>query len=104
MQREAYYYSLLLLFIPFRDESSLLLENESAEHAFNRLRNSDSFAYHAKLKTMLEAQSNLKKINDARQAQGEEERLSREDDNPQLMGEARSAMHELLNMNSECCL
>ncbi len=34
-QREDYYYySLILLFIPFRDESSLLLENETAEKAF----------------------------------------------------------------------
>ena len=32
-----YYYSLILLFVPFRDESSLLEENETAEEAFNRL-------------------------------------------------------------------
>ncbi len=34
-QREDYYYSLILLFIPFRDDS-LLLENETAEEAFHR--------------------------------------------------------------------
>ena len=36
-QREDYFYSLILLFVPFRDESSLLLENETAEEAFHRL-------------------------------------------------------------------
>ena len=61
-QREDYYYSLILLFTPFREESSLLLEDETAEEAFSRLVNSDCSAYHAKLK-MLEAQSNIKKIN-----------------------------------------
>ena len=30
-QREDYYYSLVLLFCPFRDESSLILGNETAE-------------------------------------------------------------------------
>ena len=64
-QREDYYYSLILLFTPFREESSLLLEDETAEEAFSRLVNSDCSAYHAKLKRMLEAQSNIKKINEA---------------------------------------
>ena len=35
--REKYYYSLILLFVPFRDESDLLLAGETAEDAFNRL-------------------------------------------------------------------
>jgi len=38
---------------------------------------------------MLEAQSNNKKINEARQTSGEQEMVSKEDDNPQLMGEAK---------------
>ena len=36
-QRKDYYYSLLLLFVPFRDESQLLLSDEAAEQAFQRL-------------------------------------------------------------------
>ena len=36
-QREDYYYSLVLLFSPFRDESSLLVDNETAQAAFHRL-------------------------------------------------------------------
>ena len=36
-QRDEYYYSLVLLFCPFRDESTLLHENEMLEQAFHRL-------------------------------------------------------------------
>ena len=59
-QRENYFYSLLLLFVAFRDESSLILENETAELAFHRLLNVHSSAYHAKLQTILDAQSKIK--------------------------------------------
>ena len=49
---------------------------------------------------MLQTQASIKKINDARQADGEEHKISKEDDEPQLMGEARAAMKELFDMNS----
>ena len=97
-QRENYFYSLLLLFVPFRDESSLILENETAELAFQRLMNVHSSAYHAKLQTILGAQSKIKEINEARQADGVEQKLSKDDNNPQLPGEAKSAMHDLIDM------
>ena len=101
-QREDYFYSLLLLFIPFRDESTLLQENETAEEAFNRLlpSNSTCSAYHAKLQKVLEAQSHIKNINDARQAEGEEEKINKEEDKPQLMGEAKTAMEDMFDMNA----
>ena len=35
-QREEYFYSLMLLFVPFRNESALIGEGENAEAAFNR--------------------------------------------------------------------
>ena len=98
-QREDYYYSLILLFVPFRTESSLLHDNETAEEAFRRLVNTDSSSYHARLQKMLEAQSNIKKINEARHADGEEEKISKEDNDPQLMGEARTAMDDVADMN-----
>ena len=98
-QREDYYYSLLLLFTPFREESGLLLENETAEEAFHRLQNEDSLAHHAKLNKMLEAQSSIRKINEARQADGEQEMVSKEDDDPQLIGEAKNAMNKVFDMN-----
>ena len=99
-QREDYYYSLVLLFSPFRDESSLLLENEWAEAAFHRLVSSKSSTYHAKLKVMLAARSNVKGINEARQANGQEVKISKEDDDPQLIGEAKTAMNDVLVMNT----
>ena len=102
-QREEYYYSLVLLFCPFRDESTLLHENEMPEQAFHRLVTSQSSNYHAKLQVMLAARSNVKQINKARQADGEEEKLSKEDDDPQLLGEAKTAMHDVLDMNVIAC-
>ena len=54
-QREDYYYSLILLLTPFRDESGLLLENKTAKEVFHRLQNEDSLAHHAKLNKTLEA-------------------------------------------------
>ena len=97
-QREDYFYSLILLFVPFRDESSLLLENETAEEAFHRLMNVESSAYHDKLQKILDAQTKIKEINEARQADGEEKRVIKEDDDPQLMGEAKIAMHDMADM------
>ena len=98
-QRQDYFYSLVLLFSPFRDESSLLQENETAEQAFHRLLTSQSSSYHSKLKTMLAAASNVKSINEARQA-NMEEKEAEEDREPQLLGEARTAMSEVLDMNT----
>ena len=97
-QREDYYYSPILLFTPFREESSLL-ENETAEEAFHRLQNEDSLAHHAKLNKTLEAQSKIKKINDARQTGEEQEMVSKDNDDPQLMGEAKKAMNNVFDMN-----
>ena len=98
-QREDYYYSLVLLFCPFRDESSLILGNETAEQAFHRLRSNQSSIHHAKLKTMLAAALTVKVINDARQAEKLEEKEAEDDDEPQLLGEARTAMSDVLDMH-----
>ena len=76
----------------------LLLDNETAEAAFHRLVNVDSSAYHDKLQRMLEAQSTVKDINKARQADGKETKVSKEDSEPQLPGEAKSAMHDLVDI------
>ena len=101
-EREDYYYSLLLLFVPFTDEGSLLLSNETAEEAFNRLltTNVDWSGYHDKLQKMLKALSNIRKINEARQADGIEEKVNKEDDDPQLLGEAKTAMKEVVEINA----
>ena len=36
-EREDYYYSLILLFVHFRDESDLRLQDQSTEEVFHRL-------------------------------------------------------------------
>ena len=97
-QREEFFYSLVLLFSPFRDESSLLNDKETAEQAFHRLLNNKVSDYHDKLKTMLAARSNVQKINAARQKEGEEKSVE-EDDDPQLIGEAKTAMTDVLTVN-----
>ena len=80
-ERENYYYSLLLLFVPFRDEGSFFQLNETAE-GFNCLlpTNVDCSGHH-----------------EARQADGIEEE---EDDDPQILGEAKTAMKEVVEINA----
>ena len=75
-QREDFYYCLILLFTLFRDESSLLLENETTEEAFHRLVSSNSSAYHAKLKRCWKL--SLTSINEARLTSGPEERVNKD--------------------------
>lgn len=47
---------------------------------------------------MLATRSHVKQINEARQADGEEEKLTKEDDEPQLFGEAKTAIHDVLDI------
>ena len=98
-QRQDYFYSLVLLFSQFRDESSLLQTNETPEHAFHRLLTSQSSSYHSRLSRVLVATSNVKSINEARQANPEEKEVE-QDNQPQLLGEARTAMIEVLDMKA----
>ena len=67
-QREDYYYSLLLLFVPFRNESNLVESFNSAEEAFNHFITSsgDMHKHHESLQKMLNAQSTVHKINEYR--------------------------------------
>ena len=70
-EKESYFYSLLLLFVPFRNEDELTEEGESAEVAFNRhMEHNDALNIHCdKLQTMLRANENVQKINKSRQAE-----------------------------------
>ena len=74
-QKEDYFYSLILLFVPFKDEASLLNGNETAEEAFQCLlpASDDCQNYHSRLQTMLKANVNLKAIREARQTDGKQE-------------------------------
>ena len=97
-QREDYYYSMILLFHPFRDESSLLLKDETAEEAFHRLMkdNEKCAAYHEKMQTAVKARTTVKEINKAREELGKQELVV--DEGPQVLGEATTAMKDVVEM------
>ena len=102
-EKESYFYSLLLLFVPFRNEDELTEEGESAEDAFNRhMEHNNALNIHCdKLQTMLRANENVQKINEARQAEQQQVPVSEPvegDEGPQVAGEASSAMHDVADL------
>ena len=48
---------------------------------------------------MLEAAANVIKINEAREADGKDEKVNEKDNDPQLIGEAKTAMIDVVSMN-----
>ena len=102
-EQESYYYSLLLLFVPFRCEADLLQDGENSEKAFNRhLSENKALNLHSeKLQRMLKANEKVQEINEARKAQEQsvaESEPVEEDDGPQVAGEAISAMNDLIDL------
>ena len=102
-EKESYFYSLLLLFVPFRNEDELTEEGKSAEDAFNRhMEHNDALnIYSDKLQTILRANDKVKKLNEARQAEQQQVPVSEPiegDKGPQLAGEATSAMHDVADL------
>ena len=102
-EREAYFYALLLLFVPFTDESELVGDGQTAEEAFNEhFRDHSSMEYHHEsLQKMLQAQAKVRRINEARK---EEEVLADKDEvveeeGVKLVGEAEAAMHDVHDMD-----
>ena len=92
-EKESYFYSFLLLFVPFRNEDELMEEGESAEDVFN--------IHCDKLQTMLRVNENVQKINEARQAEQQQVPVSEPiegDEGPQVAGEATSAMHDVADL------
>lgn len=97
-KREAYFYSLLLLFVSFRKESDLVDGDQTAEDAFDAFTSTsiDMEGHHEKLTKMLQAQSKVHRINEHREAT--EEECANKDES---MGvEATAAMHDVKEM--EC--
>ena len=98
-QREDFYYSMILLFMPFRDESSLLLADETAEEAFNRLmrHNERCSAYLKRMQEVVKARTIVKVINEAREELcAKQEPI--EDEGPQVLGEATTAKKDVVEM------
>ena len=104
-QREEYFYSMLLLFVPFRNEGTLLAETEAAEEAFVRLieANSGMYQHHDRLQQMLKAYAKVKEINDARQEEAKVN-VNKEEHNDglQIIGEAMAAMNDVQELEANC--
>ena len=102
-EREAYFYSLLLLFVPFTDESELVGDGQTAEEAFNeRFRDHTSMEHHHEtLQKMLQAQAKVRRINEARKEEevpaDKDEAV--EEEGVKLVGEAEAAMHDVHDMD-----
>ena len=54
------------------------------------------------MQKILDAHSKIKEINEARQGDGEEKRVNKEDNDPQLIGEAKTAMQDMADMMINC--
>ena len=101
-QKEDYYYSLLLLFVPFRDENVLLQPNETAEQSFRRHYTVCSclHKHHQKLQQMLQAQNKVKEINETRLSNAIESVQTDNTDEPYVVGEANAAMNDVQEMQA----
>ena len=99
-ERESYFYFQLLLFIPFGNEGDLVEDGESAEQAFKRhMKDNDVVSMHSeKLQRMLQANENVQKMNEARQAEQQQVPVPDPVEGPRVAGEATSAMHDVADL------
>ena len=76
-QEEDYCYCLVVLFVPYTDESDLLLPGESAKQAYERSSNKGLLAHHERLLKILEAAKKRREISEARKADREDPKKMR---------------------------
>ena len=102
-ERDAYFYSLLLLFVPFTDESELVGDGQTAEEAFNdHFKHYSSMEEHETLQKMLRVQSKVQRINEARKEdEVSPDKDDAEDEGVKLVGEAEAAMHDVHDMDTD---
>ncbi len=103
-QEQDYYYCLILLFVPYTDESDLLDDGETPKMAFERWQNKGLLAHHDKLQKMLEARKRMRDIADARKSKGVDPPKKEEDDDDDdvlLKGMAKSNLDRHLELDQD---
>ena len=89
--------------MPFTDESQLVGEGQTAEEAFNEyFKDYSSMGdHHESLQRMLQAQSKVKRINEARKDEKlpADKDTAVEEEGIKLVGEAEAAMHDVHDMD-----
>ena len=98
----------MILFVPFRNEEGLILDEETVEEAFQRHRNDkDSLnMHHDKLQNLFGAEKNGRKFKTQEkilvlEKQKRQADLKyRDDDEPQLLGKIMDAVNDIADMNN----
>ena len=88
-QEEDYYYCLILLFVPFTDETDLLLPGESAKQAFERIENDDFLLTTRGSKRCWLLPEKRVEIDQARKSGGEDQPTKDGEDGLQIKGKSR---------------
>ena len=87
-----------MIFVPFTDESGLVGNGQTTEEAFNEhFKDYSSMEDHHGLQKMLQAQSKVRRINEARKPADEDAAV--EDEGIKIIGEAETAMHDAHDMD-----
>uniref|UniRef100_A0A1X7TUE5 Uncharacterized protein n=1 Tax=Amphimedon queenslandica TaxID=400682 RepID=A0A1X7TUE5_AMPQE len=103
-ERDNFYYSLIILFVPFREKSALVMEVETMKGAVRRHREASicgiENSFH-KVHNLCEADCKWKKIVEARNKASFTEELpdKKEDDEPQFLGEIMEAVGDIADMH-----
>ena len=94
----------MILFVPFRNKAGLILDGETIEQAFQGHRNDNGSLnmHHDKLQNLLGAEKNGRKFMTQEKILilEKQKRLSRDDDEPQLLGEIMDAVNDIGDMNN----
>uniref|UniRef100_A0A1X7UCH2 ATP-dependent DNA helicase n=1 Tax=Amphimedon queenslandica TaxID=400682 RepID=A0A1X7UCH2_AMPQE len=100
-QRDNFYYAIILLFVPFRNEDELVHDGETVQEAFDChiVDHERCVEANEKYRKLLKCREKLKDIQDARAANREEEN-DVEDDDPQLMGQIKDAINDVRDMDT----